>query len=361
MTFKTSADDSACLPQKLYNLIQANHGSLSVHDYMAFCLHDPDHGYYTTKSPLGRNGDFITSPEISQVFGESIGLWIISIYETLGQPDLIHCVELGPGRGLLMRDALRVIQKHPKASGAIRLSMVEINTPLKQNQINACAPHQITHFETVDDALNHLTDTPLIVIANEFFDALPIRQYIFRDQKWRERHISITEDLQLKFIEGQSFDCLETPLNRTPQDGDICEKNIHTASILQSLCTHIHRNRGAGLVIDYGHLNSGYGDTLQAIQSHKMVSPLSQPGNCDLTTHIDFEHLSAIAKQNKLNTQMGTQAEFLKSFGIDIRTQNLIDATTNSQQKQSIKKATQRLIDPEHMGELFKVLSFWMI
>ena len=353
--------------EALRDLIDRKNGALTVFDYMAFCLHDAEYGYYSTKRPLGREGDFVTSPEISQVFGELIGLWIVNMFEALGQPKRLHILELGPGRGLLMKDALQAFAISPPIKKAMQLHMVEINPYLRKDQTRACAPYHINHFYDLATALSQMGDEPLIVIANEFFDAFPVNQYIYQNGQWFERTVIDTSRTKsaghggetLKFSHKGDPCHLENLPAHQPVEGDIWEDNTLAYHQIDLLSAHISKHKGAGLVIDYGYSESEYGETLQAISRHEKVSIFSEPGSVDLTTHVNFESLQNTVRQNNLATTLGTQGQFLSSMGIHQRTEHMATSTDDIRESQAIREATTRLTHSLDMGTLFKVLSFW--
>ncbi len=347
--------------EALKTLIKKKNNAITLYDYMAFCLSDIKYGYYSTKKPLGRLGDFITSPEISQIFGELIGLWIVNMYEALGQPSRLHILELGPGRGMLMKDAVRSFAINPSLNKSFSLNMIELNPHLRKDQIRACSPHHVNHYYDLASALSHMTDAPLIVIANEYFDALPIHQYIYKEGHWHERTVSTSNEANQNFAFSHEpvVRNLENLPKHAPEDGDIWEYNGLAHHQIDLISAHINRYRGAGLIIDYGYAESEYGDTLQAISKHEYVSPFSNPGAVDLTTHVNFELLQSTVRHHNLTTTLGMQGQFLSSMGIHDRTEHLANATDDVKQSQAIREATTRLTHSLDMGTLFKVLSFW--
>jgi NADH dehydrogenase [ubiquinone] 1 alpha subcomplex assembly factor 7 len=330
-------------------------GPISVARYMALALGHPRHGYYMTRDPLGRAGDFITSPEISQMFGEILGLWATHRWMILGSPTQISLVELGPGRGTLMADALRAIGKvMPAFAQAIEVHLVETSLVLRQAQAKALTGHKpVWH-----DDIATLPDQPLIVIANEFFDALPVHQLVHQSGRWHERLVGL--------LEGElAFGLAPEPTlpGHTPQgsalDGTILEYHEAGSLVMAALCARLARFGGAALIIDYGHIELGVGDTLQAMAGHAYVDPLARPGEADLTTHVCFETLARIAHDGKLAIDiLTTQAQFLNELGIRPMAANLKQHAT-PEQAEAIDKALERLTDdaPRAMGSLFKVLA----
>ncbi len=330
-------------------------GPISVARYMALALGHPRHGYYMTRDPLGSAGDFITSPEVSQMFGEIIGLWATHRWMILGSPTRIGLVELGPGRGTLMADALRAIGKvMPGFARAIDVHLVETSPVLRRAQARSLpgiSPVWHDHIST-------LPDQPLIVIANEFFDALPVHQLVHQGGHWHERLVGL-RDGELAF--GLAAE--PTQAARAPEgaalDGTILEYHEAGSLVMAGLCERIARFGGAALVIDYGHIELGVGDTLQAMAGHAYVDPLARPGEADLTTHVCFETLARIAMDRKLAIDiLATQAQFLNELGIRPMAANLKRHATPAQ-GEAIDKALERLTDdaPRAMGSLFKVLA----
>ncbi|GLS20536.1 ATP synthase subunit beta [Labrys miyagiensis] len=330
-------------------------GPISVARYMALALGHPGHGYYMTRDPLGAAGDFTTSPEISQMFGEIIGLWATHRWMILGSPARLSLVELGPGRGTLMADALRAIGKvMPDFARAIEVHLVETSPVLRQAQAKALrGTRPVWH-----DHLSTLPDQPLIVIANEFFDALPIHQLVYQGGRWHERLVGL-RDGELAF--GLAPE--PAPAPQAPQgealDGTILEYHEAGSLVMAELSARLARFGGAALIIDYGHIELGVGDTLQAMAGHAHVDPLARPGEADLTTHVCFETLARIAMDKKLAIDiLTTQAQFLNELGIRPMAANLKRHAT-PEQAEAIDRALERLTDdaPRAMGSLFKVLA----
>ena len=266
-------------------------GPMPVRQYMELCLSHPVHGYYTTRDPLGRDGDFITSPEVSQVFGELLGLWAASAWHQMGQPENVRLVELGPGRGTMMLDALRAMQVVPAFRAAIVVHMVEFSPALQQRQQQTLAAVDVPMMwhQTFDE----VPDGPTIVLANELFDALPVNQAIKQFNGWYERVVEIGPDGKLTFGIANDliplFDQLVPPSMRDAPIGAIYEWRADNLPL--SLSRRVVRQGGAALVVDYGHVESAPGDTLQAVGGHAFVNPLESPGAVDLTAHRRFSGL----------------------------------------------------------------------
>jgi len=342
----------SALRQRIIEIIRQE-GPISVERYMALALGDPQHGYYMTRDPLGASGDFTTSPEISQMFGELIGLWCADLWLRAGQAS-ISLVELGPGRGTLMSDVLRATKAVTGFHDALQVTLVEMSPVLSaiQKQTLANAHPRIEWATTIAT----LPEKPTIIIANEFFDALPIRQFQKRNQAWHECLIGVDDNNILVFGLAQDPMRMSGPGG---SEGDILEYAPISETIMRDLAGHIAQFGGAGLIIDYGYTQSGFGDTLQALKAHEFVNPLETPGEADLTVHVNFESLELAACESGARTHGPiTQAQLLDRLGIDTRVETLI-RKASPQQANDIRKARERLIDPATtgMGQLFKALA----
>jgi SAM-dependent MidA family methyltransferase len=337
------------LGAELARLIRRD-GPLPVAEFMRLCLSHPHHGYYRTRQAVGATGDFVTAPEISQIFGELIGLWAAEIWMSMGQPPSVRLVELGPGRGTLMADALRAIERIvPAFRHAIDLHLVEINEPLQRQQATSLAGSSPCWHDDVDSVL----PGPLIIIANEFFDALPVRQVVRAGSVWRERVVA-WEGERFVFALGNP---VQDPHVEAP-DGGVVEIAPERERYAAKLAARIVAQGGAALVIDYGAPVSGIGDTLQAVRAHKKVDPLFEPGLADLTTHVDFARLAHAAKDVGAATYGPLpQARLLQRLGIAARAAVLLRRATESQAGE-IDAAVHRLIGADEMGTLFQALAF---
>ncbi|MFD0986684.1 class I SAM-dependent methyltransferase [Methyloligella solikamskensis] len=337
----------------------AQDGPLTLAAYMEACLTDPESGYYATRQPLGARGDFITAPEISQIFGELIGIWTIATWQALGQPDEITIAELGPGRGTLMRDALRSWRNFPDFRRRVRIALVEKSETLKSVQAETLAPEieqEPPAPVTWHDSLETVPEGPLIVIANEFLDALPIRQFIRRGSAWHERLVTCTETGALAFMEGDRPAEALPGLDRfeSARDGAIAEIRPDAAPLISSLAKRAKAAPLASLFIDYGPEVFGPGDTLQAVSAHGFADPLADPGAADLTAHVDFGALSQQAAQEGLSAYGPMpQGEFLLKLGLAQRQEQLMKTATPDQ-RPMLASGANRLIDPQQMGVLFK-------
>jgi NADH dehydrogenase [ubiquinone] 1 alpha subcomplex assembly factor 7 len=332
-------------------------GPITVAEYMTEALQHPRFGYYATRDPLGRHGDFITAPEVSQVFGELLGLWCADAWMRLGRPEPVLLVELGPGRGTLMADALRAVETAPDFRRALRLHLVETSPALRAMQakvLAAAAP-------TWHDALDTVPSGPLLVIANEFLDALPIRQFERRGGGWYERRIGLAADGEsLVFIvetaESRSTSLFSPPLSGA-REGSIVEVCPAASALAAALGARIVGDGGAALLVDYGHARTACGDTLQAVRGHRYQPVLHEPGNADITAHVDFEAVASAARNTGALTHGPvTQGAFLHALGIELRERRLLESASPEQAEQ-IKSGVRRLIDAAEMGTLFKVLA----
>ncbi|MCK8465215.1 SAM-dependent methyltransferase [Aliiroseovarius sp. S1339] len=324
-------------------------GPISIADYMAECLMHPTHGYYTTRDPLGAKGDFTTAPEISQMFGEMLGLALAQAWLDQGAPASFTLAELGPGRGTLMADILRATKGGTGFHAAAKLHLVEMSPVLRAAQTTALAPHAITHHDTIAS----LPDAPLFLVANEFFDALPIHQFQRDGAGWRERQVGLDDG---KLTVGTTAPLpvrdLAFRLEDT-RDGDVVELCPAATAILGEIAARIDAHGGAALIIDYGDWRS-LGDTLQAVATHDHVDPFTAPGAADLTVHVDFEALVRAAQPLSPHL-LAPQGIFLERLGITQRAQTLASNLSGDALDAHIK-AHRRLTHPDEMGTLFKVL-----
>jgi SAM-dependent MidA family methyltransferase len=328
----------------------ARQGPMTLADYMTACLHHPEHGYYSTRDPLGAQGDFTTAPEISQMFGEMIGLALAQSWLDQGAPDPFVLAELGPGRGTLMADVWRATAHVPGFHAAARLHLVESSPVLRAAQARLL-PQAVWHDHILD-----LPQGPLFLVANEFFDALPIRQFSRAGDGWRE-HVVGVQDGALKL--GQTDPAPHAALAHRLADtgkGMIVETCAPASALMAQLGAHVAEHGGMALVIDYGDWISR-GDTFQAVQAHKKVDPFANPGQADLTAHVDF-HARAQACTPARASAMTQQGVFLERLGITARAQHLAQGLSGSALQNHIS-AHQRLTHPEEMGSLFKVIAIF--
>lgn len=326
-------------------------GPITLADYMTECLLHPEHGYYATRDPFGASGDFITAPEISQMFGELIGLALAQSWMDQGQP-AFALAELGPGRGTLMADILRATKAVPGFHAACSVHLVEASETLQGVQQATLDGYDVTWHNSVSE----LPDTPLWLVANEFFDALPIRQFQRKGSGWCERLVHVGKDGKLGFglASETRFDALEHRLDDTA-DGDIVETCSAAINITDEIGTRITKHGGAALFIDYGDWRS-LGDTFQALQSQKYCDPFDSPGEADLTAHVDFEALAKAA--GCAHSRLTPQGVFLERLGITQRAQALATRLSDDALTAHIA-AHRRLTHPEEMGNLFKVMALY--
>lgn len=336
------------LVDQLRDLI-VRHGPLPVDEYMRVCLGDPQHGYWQQVATIGKGGDFVTAPEISQVFGELIGLWSAMVWESMGRPTPVRLVELGPGRGTLMNDALRAAQLVPQFLDAATVHLVEVSAPLRELQAQALATRR--NQMSWHGALEEVPPGGAIVIANEFLDALPIRQLVNDGDVWRERVVDLAPEGDLQLVNGPP---VEFRGGEAAKPGDIVELRAGENQVLGALAARTEPHMA--LLVDYGPAGHSFGDTLQAVHRHAYADPLIAPGASDLTAHVHFAALAQKARDAGL-TPYGpiSQAEFLARLGIVPRAQKLMAA--NPARAGDIEAGVQRLVSPAGMGGLFKVMA----
>jgi len=334
-------------------------GPIAVAPYMELCLTHPERGYYTTGVPFGAQGDFITAPEISQMFGELVGLWAAAVWRAMGSPASLNLVELGPGRGTMMSDVLRVAKVMPGFRAAIALHLIEISPVLErlQRQALSFADVPMSWHRSIEE----VPDGPLIVLANEFFDALPIRQAVMCADGWHERVIKIGDDDKLHFSIDRDpiplFDKLLPRTLRAAKIGEIFE--WRTDNIALEIGRRVVRSGGAALIIDYGHRESAIGETLQAVGGHEFAEPLLAPGLLDLTAHVDFQALAQAAEGMGARVHGPLpQGEFLRRLGIEQRAAAL-KAAAPPDYAATIDAARGRLTSEDRtgMGRLFKAIA----
>jgi SAM-dependent MidA family methyltransferase len=325
---------------------------MRLDQFMQACLDDPVYGYHRKRHSIGATGDFVTAPEISQVFGELIGLWCAVAWEAMGRPEPLRLVELGPGRGTLMRDALRAARTVPGFLAAATVHLVEVSVPMREAQHAVLDPRDPGRGPRIDwhDAMAEVPAGPAVVVANEFLDALPIRQLIHDGQVWRERVVALGPDGRLQLVAGDQI-ALESAT--PPWDGAIVELRPGEDEVLAAFAARASPH--LALFIDYGPAEASFGDTLQAVRGHAYADPLAEPGATDLTSHVQFAGLADKARAAGLAADGPiTQAEFLGRLGIVERTARLMAA--NPARAGEIEAATHRLLAPGGMGQLFKAM-----
>lgn len=350
---RQSSRELTSLALKLAERIAAT-GPISIHDYMEACLYDPEHGYYIKGNPIGRHGDFITAPEISQVFGELIGLWAGEVWREMGEPGNLRLIELGPGRGTLMADALRALRILPGFLASTAIHLIEASQPLKEKQrLALAAPGCPVFWEA---RLEDVPAGPAIIIANEFLDCLPVRQYVFDASlgAWCER---LVDFLNGRFAIGaRPSETVPFTFPPDAHDGVILEYRPGATRLIEALAERASEAPIAALFIDYGYERPSFGETLQAVKAHKFASVFDKPGETDLTAHVDFARLAEAGKAAGLRVYgpmpMG---EWLLRLGIEWRTTQLL-RSASGEEASSIESGVRRLVDPAQMGALFKVM-----
>lgn len=329
--------------KELIKELIAAEGPMPLDRYMALALSHPKLGYYMSRDPFGVAGDFTTAPEISQIFGELIGVWCMAAWEAIGSPSPFLLVELGPGRGTLMQDVLRATSKHPEFAAGMQVHLVETSPVLRKAQAEKLDAKVTWH-----DTIESLPQEPLIFIANEFFDALPVRQMVQIGEATYERRVNVMNgELELVLVPA--------PRAPLPNNG-LHESSPVSQAIAEGLGARVEALGGAGLVIDYGHLKSAAGDTLQALKAHRPVDILDAPGESDLTAHVDFEALAGAFQSGGATVlPPATQGSFLKAMGLEVRL-NTLSARLEGQARADFIAGARRLVDDKGMGQLFKVL-----
>jgi NADH dehydrogenase [ubiquinone] 1 alpha subcomplex assembly factor 7 len=325
-------------------------GPISVADFMAEALGHPTLGYYRRALPLGAAGDFTTAPEISQMFGEMIGAWLAERWQAMGQPSPVRLVELGPGRGTLMADALRATRGVPGFHAALDLHLVETNAALRAEQAAALAAYTPAWHERFDG----VPPGPLLLVANEFFDALPVRQFHKTARGWRERMVGLGPDgetLSFALAPGGTPFASFLPDAAEGAEAELCEQG---RALCAEIGVRVRRDGGWALIVDYGYDASGPGSSLQAVRGHRGAGVLDRPGETDLSTHVDFASLAA-ASQARAFGPVG-QGDFLKWLGITQRAE-ILTASASPAQRHAIDAGLERLIAPDQMGTLFRVMA----
>jgi SAM-dependent MidA family methyltransferase len=328
-------------------------GPMPLSEYMALCLMHPAHGYYTARDPFGAAGDFTTAPEISQMFGECLGLALAQTWLDQGAPAPFALAEAGPGRGTLMADVLRATARVPGFHGALRLHLIESAPRMRQVQAETLGRDDVTWHDRPET----LPALPLFLLANEFFDALPIRQFQRAGEMWRERCVGLDADDALTFGLSDPLPLaqLDHRLADT-QEGDVVELSPAAQAAAGTIGQHIATRGGAALILDYGDWRA-LGDTLQALSGHRPADPLAAPGTADLTAHVDFEAIATAAAPAR-HSRLTPQGVFLERLGITQRAQKLAEGLQGEALDSHIA-AHRRLTHPEEMGTLFKTLALY--
>lgn len=338
-------------------------GPVNIETFMNLALGHPEHGYYVTRDPLGRGGDFTTAPEISQMFGELIGLWCADLWMQMGRPGKCILAECGPGRGTLMADALRAARTVEGFLAASEIHLIETSPAMMKKQAQALEGCNPRFHDTLKSLKDGQMDRPVLLIANELLDALPVRQFAWTGNTWKERAVSFSEGEGFRYVWIAPEGDLKT-LPPDPQEGEIYEIGAVRDTFVKDAAA-LTRRGGAALFIDYGYTKTASGDTFQALKDHRFRSALENIGEADLTAHVNFESAAAAAREEGANV-FGpvTQGRFLLSLGLSERAQTLIDSVSARLKDgpeaqnavQDIKSAALRLSSPSGMGQLFKVL-----
>jgi SAM-dependent MidA family methyltransferase len=342
------------LAEKLAATIRAG-GPITVADYMAACLGDPEYGYYANRPAFGAEGDFITAPEVSQMFGELIGVWCIAAWEAMGAPDHFRLVELGPGRGTLMTDLLRAVHIRPNFRLAADIHLVETSAMLREAQARSlravrAAPEWHDRLSDVPD------DAPLILVANEFFDALPVHQYARTAEGWAERMVGLGPSGELTFGLMPMGPPRNLPAaHLSAAVNAVWESSPAREALAAEIGQRIGTNGGAALIVDYGYRGPALGDTLQAVKDHAFDPPLAHPGEADITAHVDFTALAGAAEPGARAKPLLTQGGFLRALGLAARAERL-SAGKDAARCAEIAAAVDRLSAAGAMGSMFKVL-----
>jgi NADH dehydrogenase [ubiquinone] 1 alpha subcomplex assembly factor 7 len=348
--------------QHLSNLIK-NIGPISVADFMNEVLFNPIHGYYNHQNPFGKNGDFITAPEISQVFGELIGAYFISLWQNNYSKQKINLVEMGAGRGTLMRDLLGFAKKIPNFEEVFNINIIEISPRLQDIQKENLRNYKINWWKNFSDFYEKNNQQPIFFIANELFDCMAVNQFVKTEKGWQEKVVTIGPDNKLHFALSDYNKIIDNKICELVKVENITEDAVFEYSnaaqnLMMEISKAIKKTNGIGLIIDYGYVKNEFKNTLQAVKNHQYCDVLKNAGDADLTALVNFSQLENIAKNNQLNTSIITQKNFLESLEIELRREKLTFGKTASEQKE-INSAIDRLTDPKQMGELFKCLIFW--
>ncbi len=330
-----------------------NNQFIPLDEYVGTC----NAHYYAAGEAIGADGDFITAPEISQMFGEVLGAWVISRWDQMGRPTPFQLIELGPGKGTLMADMLRVLRQHPDANAAAHVHLVETSPNLRAAQkqtLRGFTPPIMWH-----DDFNHIPAAPFILIANEFLDALPIKQLIYTLEGWLERGVIFKDGkagwATAPLPRGWQPDI--PPHMARPVPGNILEASPAIINEADKIIARLKNQKGSALIIDYGYAVPDYGDTFQALRHHAYADPLEHPGEQDLTAHVNFNALENLAHNAGVSYNgPAAQGDFLISIGLKLRVEKLLETTTAPEEKLEIIEAAHRLTHPSEMGTLFKVL-----
>ena len=334
------------LREKIHNIIIEN-GPISIASFMEISLSDKKYGYYRKKMPLGSKGDFVTSPDISQIFGEIIGIWILDIWIKLKEPNNFQIVDLGGGRGTLLKDINRVLKNKIK-----NFIFIDINEELIKLQKKTL--RDASHFEEIND----IPKKPTIFIGNEFLDTFPVHQFIKKNNYWKE--VCVNSDKKKLFFSYEttklSKKLISSNFDNLKEDS-IIEINFKVREIINNISNFIKKNSGAAIFFDYGYLD-GHGDSFQGIKDNKPINPLSDPGFVDLTSHVNFKDIKLQAEKNNINFYgPNTQSLFLEEMGA-IQRLRILERNAKDHQRKDLRIGLNRLMNDKEMGNLFKVIAF---
>ena len=333
----------------------AGHGPMTVATFMATAMSHPEHGYYMKRDPLGREGDFVTAPEVSQMFGELIGLWCVAGWEQMGRPAKLMLMELGPGRGTLMADALRAMATVPACREAVDIHLVEISPLLKAAQAKSLEGNPVTWHDNLAAA----PEGPMLLVTNELYDALPIHQFLRTADGWRERLVDVTPE-GFRFVLAPqptpATALVSSTANGAPL-GSIAEVSAAGVGLTHEIARRIAASGGLALIIDYASERGPIGDTLQAVRRHGYHDVLDDPGEADISARVDFSTLARVATESGARA-FGpvNQGDFLIGLGIEARAE-ILSTNATEKQRADIAQACERLVSSGGMGCLFKVLA----
>ncbi len=356
MTGNAPSAERTPLEDRLIALIKSR-GAITVADYMQDALMHPHDGYYTAQAPIGAKGDFTTAPEISQIFGELIGLWLVQSWIDMGSPPAFNLVELGPGRGVLMQDILGAAKLRPAFLDAARIWLVETSGRLRHEQQRRLRDAGIATDWA--DAFAEVPPGPMLIVANEFFDCLPIRQFVRTQTGWRERLVGLDASgahLDFTLAATPPPPTLAIPEKEKTEIGDLYELCEGADTIADEIARARTANGGRALILDYGHLHAGLGDTLQAVRRHGYWPVLASPGKADITAHVNFDRLvrAAFAAGAAAYGPV-SQGAFLEQLGLAMRLERL-SAGKSAEEAADLFSGAHRISSPAAMGELFKVV-----
>ena len=339
---------------KIINILKKQK-SIPLDQFINIALYDKKFGYYMKKNPFGKNGDFITSPMVSNLFGEMIGIWCVSFWKYLGKPKKIFLVELGPGDASLCLDLLKTFKKFKNFYNSLEINLLEISDKLKNIQKVKINNKKVKWIKKI----NQINSGPIIFIANEFFDALPIKQIYKKDKLFFERHISLsTDNKKLIYLNKKANKSLIKRIKELNliSSGNTIEYPIEALKFLEIISKKINKFNGGLLAFDYGYRGKINKDTLQSVQKHKYTNLFFSPGHSDITSHINFKLFNEFLKKKNLNTKkIINQSEFLKRIGI-LERANILSKKMTFKQKANLFYRMKKLLDYNEMGDLFKVI-----